>query len=206
MVLVLLFLGLLIINIFLVLILICSTLKIEVDNVKIKKLEMQNLEKNYKIYIKLYLFNKIPLFRILLNKQRINKIIAKDNILFKKNTINEINYMEIMKMLSPQIESLNLNMKIGTGNAIFTSALVFIISTALSLSFPHIVIQKNKSRIKYEITPIYIGKNLFSIHLQGIICIKMVHIINIIYIYLQKRRGVKDERTSNRRSYANSYE
>ena len=84
MVLVLLFLGLLIINIFLVLILICSTLKIEVDNVKIKKLEMQNLEKNYKIYIKLYLFNKIPLFRILLNKQRINKIIAKDNILFKK--------------------------------------------------------------------------------------------------------------------------
>ena len=59
---------------------------------------------------------------------------------------------------------------------------------------------------KFNVKPVFINKNLLNIDFSGIFEIKMIHIINIIYI-LNKKEGVKKyERTSNRRSYAYSYE
>ena len=59
---------------------------------------------------------------------------------------------------------------------------------------------------KYIITPLYFNQNIVNIEISGIFEIKMIHIINIIYI-LNKKEGVKkNERTSNRRSYDYSYE
>ena len=53
----------------------------------------------------------------------------------------------------------------------------------------------------FQIKPIYNNQNILNIALSGIFQIKMIHIINIIYI-LNKKEGVKNyERTSNRRAY-----
>ena len=58
----------------------------------------------------------------------------------------------------------------------------------------------------YDIKPIYKDKNLYEISLNCIIEVKMVHIINMIYKIVKKRRSDKNERTSNRRAYDNSDE
>ena len=65
---------------------------------------------------------------------------------------------------------------------------------------------ENYKNQNFTIKPIYINQNLINILIDGIFEIKMIHIINIIYI-LNKKEGVKKyERTSNRRSYDYSYE
>ena len=59
----------------------------------------------------------------------------------------------------------------------------------------------------YNIKPIYNNKNLYKINLNCIIEIKMVHIINIIYMLLKKGRKKNEcSTTSNRKPYAYSYE
>lgn len=68
-------------------------------------------------------------------------------------------------------------------------------------------INKIEKNYKYQITPIFQNKNLYKINLNCIIQLKMVHIINVIYIFSKKGRSDKNERTaSNRKSYGYSYE
>ena len=52
----------------------------------------------------------------------------------------------------------------------------------------------------------YINKNLLNIEISSIFQIKMIHIINTICIVNKKRKGDKNERTSNRRPYDYGYE
>ena len=64
-----------------------------------------------------------------------------------------------------------------------------------------------KEHYNYTIEPIYQNKNIYKIQFNCIIQVKMVHIINVIYIFLKKGRSDLNERTtSNRRSYGYSYE
>ena len=63
-----------------------------------------------------------------------------------------------------------------------------------------------KATTNFNVTPIYNNPNLINIEFSGIFEIKMIHIINIIYI-LNKKEGVeKNDGTSNRRAYDYSYE
>ena len=65
---------------------------------------------------------------------------------------------------------------------------------------------RNKREYYYKIEPVY-NTNIINLRLNCIINVKMVHIINIIYIFLNKKgRSDKYERTSNRRSYDYSNE
>ena len=59
----------------------------------------------------------------------------------------------------------------------------------------------------YKIEPLYLNHNIYEIKLNCIFEIKMVHIINMIYYFIKKRRGENHEqRTSDRRAYGYSYE
>ena len=62
-----------------------------------------------------------------------------------------------------------------------------------------------EDKIFYNVEPIYNSQNLINIAISGIFQIKMIHIINTIYV-LNKKGGIEYERTSNRRSYDYSYE
>ena len=85
-----------------------------------------------------------------------------------------------------------------------TSIVVPAISTILAILLRQ-KIEKFENQI-FIVKPIYINQNLINIVLSGIFEIKMIHIINIIYI-LNKKKGVrKIERASNTKPYEYGYE
>ena len=132
--------------------------------------------------------------------KKINIKEVEENVIFDKKILANI------KDLKPNLQSLDMNVDIGTEDVILTSAITCACAVLLSALLPHIVKPKYRTNIRYNINPLYKNKNLFNLTFSCIIHVKMVHIMNIIYIYLQKRREEKYERTSNRRAYAHSYE
>ena len=112
-----------------------------------------------------------------------------------------------IKKVKLEILNMDLSIKIGTNDAGTTSILVPIIATILSICIKNkIKLKKNYEEIKYIIKPDYSGKNNINVEFSGIFQIKLIHIINIIYI-LNKKKGVrKIERASNTKPYEYGYE
>ena len=206
MVLVLILLGVFIVSLLIAFLILISEVRINIKHFEFENILLPRLIYDYDIQICLYVLGKIPLIKFNINPEILRKLNVIEKL--EKNHINEkvvldFDILKKAKMAYPKIENLNFNLKIGTEDALYTSIIVFVISMIFSLGLPHITEEKNYNKIKYEINPLYAGKNLFSLKMNSIIYVKMVHIINIIYIYLRKRREEENERTSNRRSYAN---
>ena len=100
-----------------------------------------------------------------------------------------------------KMEELDLNIEMGAENPVATAFLVAGIASGLSILLGSKVRQENSRKYRYKITPMYIQRNFFKMQLNCIIAVKMVHIMNMIYLLLKKRSGKKYDRTSNRRSY-----
>ena len=112
-------------------------------------------------------------------------------------------FLKAMKKLDINIKHLNLRIDLGTENASFTSILIPILSTVISMLLRNRI--KDYKSQHYIINPIFTNQNLINIELSSIFEIKMIHIIDSIYV-LNKKEGVdKYERTSNRRAYDNCY-
>lgn len=193
--------------IFLVLLITFSTIRIQVENFEASNIENMKKPKNYKIKIALYLFNKIKWIWISLDDKKIQKISQKS----KWNEVDIKKYVDVkdiklVKKLSPKISFLNLKVKLGTFDIVATTYLVAILSTFIAVLLPYTIKKYKKENYYYEILPVYSDKNLYEIKLNCIIEEKMVHIISIVYALLKKRRVDKNERTSNRRSYAYGHE
>lgn len=193
-----------------IIIIIKSKMLIEIENLVIKANKKIYINDAYKIIVKIIIFNKIPILKFKLDNKRMtverNKIINKkifSNI--KENFLKNKMKKEILKHLTDiQIDKLNLEIKIGTENVFFTSMIVPTISSIISI----ILMKKitNLEKQKYIVKPIYSNKNILEILISGIFEMKMIHIINIIYILTKKEGVKKNERTSNRRSYDYGYE
>lgn len=185
-----------------------AKISIEVKNLKIKANKKIYISDNYKIIFKIIILNKIPILKFNLNNEKLvlerNKRINKKGLKeesFLKNKIKK----EILKHFSDiQVNKLNLKIKIGTENAFFTSMIIPIISSIISI----ILMKKitNAEKQKYIVEPIYLNQNILEILISGIFEMKMIHIINIIYVLNKERKVNKHERTSNRRSYDYGYE
>ena len=185
-----------------------AKISIEVKNLKIKANKKMYISDNYKIIFKIIILNKIPILKFNLNNEKLvlerNKRINKKGLKeesFLKNKIKK----EILKHFSDiQVNKLNLKIKIGTENAFFTSMIIPIISSIISI----ILMKKitNAEKQKYIVEPIYLNQNILEILISGIFEMKMMHIINIIYVLNKERKVNKHERTSNRRSYGYGYE
>ncbi len=168
----------------------------------------------YNILITIYIFNKIPIIKIKLTTKNWNKIRQK-----VKKRIDEIDVtdierdreinkkiLEITKMLKINIKDFNLRLELGTEDAIITSFLVPIIGIIISYLLRQNMV--DFKRQKFIIQPVYCNQNLLNLVFSGIFEIKMIHIINIIYVLIKGRgKEWKNERTtSNRRAYGHSYE
>ena len=151
-------------------------------------------------------FNDKVVSEVMIHRTEIFAVDIKSNVSDILKEIKEIFTVEDIKNLKLELMYLNVKVKIGLEDVILTSSLVFIISTAISILLPHIIKTYNSGNYIYEILPLYVNKNSYYIKLHCIIQLKIVHIINIIYIYLKKGRSDKYERASNRRSYEHSYE
>lgn len=204
----------LIISIFLILII---TVKVEVKIQNIKynseKVKGERLANNYQIIIKILTLEKIPIFRLKINKSKIEKINAKTHLkqkikeeiqkqdiakaieMEKKYDLKKL-ISEVYKNIKLETENINLKIDIGTENVVLTSFIIPIISTILAFT-----VKRN-----FEVQPIYQNKNIIKFELNGIFSVKMIHIIDTICILKKKRRVYKNERTSNRRTYDNCYE
>ena len=191
-------------------ILIFSKIRIEIINFKFTSMSEKHLNEDYKIIIKLRIFSKFTIIKIILTEKKLKRLnlqqeakIIKTRIIENKSKIDK-KIFKVMKKIKINIKKINLSINIGTENASLTALLVAIISSITGIVFRKSIIYSKKQ--SFRIVPVYINKNLINIAVSGIFEIKMIHIINIMYV-LNKKEGVKkNERTSNRRTYDYSYE
>ena len=156
------------------------------------------------------LFNKIKWISVNLNDKKIKKIQNKMNmqkIDFKKLKGNfKPDDIKLLKEIKVKIAYLELLARIGVNDVVATSFIIFAITMIISLLLPHVIEEYKDKKYNYKILPLYLNRNAYEIKLDCIIEVKMVHIINIVYVFLKKRRVDRNERTSNRRPYGYSYE
>ena len=201
MILVFIFLGLLIISTLIFIVLLMSNLHIKINNFKIKDFKLKD---DYKIYIQLYFLNKIKIFSIVIDSNKIKNISLNERFM-KLKDIQKPKLNDLFKALNKsniKIVKFELKSEIGMQDACILAYIVTIICSMISIILPHFV--ENSKQVNYYIEPVY-NKNIFNLFLESIISIKIVNIIYVIYI-LEKKGSNKNERTSNRRSYAYGYE
>lgn len=125
---------------FFLLILIFSTIKLNIKEIKISNYEngfKKKLEKKINIFLEVYLFGIIKIGKINLNKKIFNKMKTKFD--FKKisknaKKIEQIKILKLLNLLRIRIEEANLNAQIGTEGLILT---VFAVTFLSSISRHH---------------------------------------------------------------------
>ena len=202
---------------FLIILLIFITIKIKFEfiNFKFSTIDEDHINKDYKIKIILYTFYKIPILKKEIDNEKIQKLLSNEKLakVIKNQEIKiiqnrkdiDINIFKVLKNINIEIDEINLNIKIGTEDASITAFMIPIISTILSIILSKNIKKYNDKQI-FSINPIYINQNFINIYFSGIFNINMIHIINTICMLNRKRKGDKNERTSNRRSYDYGYE
>ncbi len=208
---------------FIILFLILCILLITFSTIKIniQKLNFNNEEVNsaldYSFFIELYFLDKIKIFSLMINPEKLEKLNKKMNLETKikqvnfskiKNELpNKNEIKELVKKLKIKLDEFHLILQIGTEDVIITSAIVTGIASILGIMLAKLIKNYNDEKYRYEIMPVYKNKNMVKLSFDCIIKVKMIHIINIIYTLVSKRKEkIKYERTSNRRSYDYSYE
>lgn len=214
MILVFILLGILILISFVTILIILSTIHIEVKNLEISNIKRKGKSKSeYAVSICLYLGNKIRWLWFNLNDEKMKKMysnIQLEKIDLKKGVkfLKYENLKEI-KRLKIEFSEFNLEAIIGFANPIITSFTVAGIASIIPIFLAYFskIYGNGNKKYRYIVKPIYENKNLYKIKLNCIIEIKTVHIINMLYIFLKKGRSERNEQsTSNRKSYDYSYE
>lgn len=214
MVLVFIFLGLIIIILSFTTIMLLSTIQIKITNLILenkKERDVKRINNSYKIKIGMYFFNKIPILWINLNSKKIKKISSSKSLpkvdfqkLKNKENINK-KIVNLIKNIQIKVKNIKLNVNIGTIDAILTSYLVAVIASIIGIVLPHITEKNNINTCYFIVNPKYQNKNEYNIKFEGIIYIKIVHIIFSMLNFVRKGSN-ENERTSNRRAYAYSNE
>lgn len=196
--------------IIILLLIIFSKINIEIINFRFTSQSKRHINKDYIVVFKFLILSKIPIIKINITKTKLEKIKLKEKIKnidtkFLENNINfDKKLFKAIKKSNIDVNKFDLEIELGTENASITAFVVPIISTVISIFLERKIEEIQNQR--FIINPIFINQNLINMVFSGIFEIKMIHIINIIYI-LNKKKGVKKhERASNRRSYDYSYE
>ncbi len=183
-----------------------------INNINYNEKIKENKKVSFISNIEIYIFGKIKIFNIKIDKDKLEKakisqkIKELDIFEMKQNKpINKEN-VEAIKKLKVNLEEFKLNIDIGTKNVILTSGIVALLSTIIAILFTKIIKNYNEENYFFNIKPKYIEENVLKLKFKGIISIKMIHILNVIFFIIKTRRVKKNERTSNTRSYDYSYE
>lgn len=210
-----------------------SSIRISIINLEIDT-DNKDIISDYQFEIGIYFLNKIRLIKLTVNEKKIKKLqnsrfikklysvnfgkvtkkIEKklqNRVIQDYKSFNILNFIKVLlKELKLEISKFNLSFKLGVSDIMVTTYAVPIISTLISfilkLTVKDINLRNKRKDYYYKIEPVY-NKNIINLRLNCIINVKIVHIINIIYIFLiKKRRSDKYERASYRRSYGYSHE
>lgn len=183
-----------------ILILIFSKIRIQIENFRFSSVNKRHINKDYKAIIKVYILKKIPILKINITKTKLERLKIKEKIrkinfkLIEENPKLDKKVWEAMKEVHTNIKKLDLKIELGTENASLTSIIVGILSTIIAITIRDKM--KNQEKQKFIVKPIYNNQNLINIEFTVIFEIKMTHIINIIYILNRKE---KEEKFSKKR-------
>jgi len=197
-----------------------SNLEVEIYNLLIDSESKKNHKlQDYLFYIRVKLLDKITLFNIKIDKNKMKKI--ENSKIFKSKVLNKMNQYEnikdiilknkkeilkkenikYIKEIKPRIKRLDLDMEICTSDSAFTSFSVAIFASIISIILANGIKKFESNKYRYRITPKYAQEPSIKTKLNCIISMKVVHIMNVIYMLIKKRREEYDERTSDRRTY-----
>ena len=90
------------------------------------------------------------------------------------------NLLKNIKRVKMEIQKIDLKIELGTENASLTSIIVPAISTIIAIYLRKKI--EDFANQKFIINPIYTNQNLIKIDISGIFEIKLIHIINMIYV------------------------
>lgn len=190
----------------LIIIVLSLNIKFEIKNLKINipKDQEKITNKESKVYLKIYTLKKIKIAEFNLKKIdfKDEKIRNKLQKQLEKNKLN-LDTIKFLKRVNYIIEKMNLSISIGTEDSAITALSVGIFYTIIFNFLNEKV--RDLNDIKYEIKPIYNNKNMLNIELDSIIALKFENIINMIK-FLKKGSAYKNDKSSNRKSYAYSNE
>lgn len=202
------FLWLILSLVVLYMILLFSTLKIEIKDLEFTlPKKYRKLNNDYEINIKLYMLKKIRIAKLTFNNKnsKINEKIKKleRNIVIDKKGF-DFTIVEALKKLNIKLERFKLKLYLGTEDAAITAISIGVISSALGIFLKNRL--SDKDNTSFETIPIYKDTNFLKIYFNCIFKTNLIHIIHIIYILKTKGKVDKNGRTSNRRAYAYSHE
>lgn len=227
------FLCVLIIFLVILLVIRYSSIRISIINLEIDT-DNKDIISDYQVEVDIYFLKKIRIMKFTVNEKKVKKLqnskfikrisninfgrVTKrlekrlqDKVMLDYKNFNILNFVKVLsKEIKPEILKFKLNLKIGVEDIMVTTYAIPIISTLISfilrLTVKDVELKNKRRDYYYKIEPIY-NKNIINLRLNCIINVKIVHIINIIYIFLiKKRRSDKYERASYRRSYGYSHE
>ena len=187
-----------------------SFLEIHVRNLNFSadKMNEKLLNEDFKVLVKLKFLNKITIFKLNLNKEKLENDNMKENFSKIENKLTQnrnkvdINPLELLENLKISLKDLNLQVFIGIEDASINAIFAGLVSALISIGLG--LIPQNENHYNWKVIPIYQNRNLLKINLDCIISLKLIHIIYTIYVLM--RKGEKNGRTSDRRAYAYSNE
>ena len=205
MILVFIFLAILILTSFAMLLLALSNIQIE-----LKQLHISNIKGKLKLKVilnlSILLFNRYKLLRISIDNKKIIKILKSGKVNFSNVNISKESKRTIKKFLKSDavlIEKLGIDGYFSTFNNVL-SGIIFSVSNAL---IPILISKKLEgSNYSNKISFLNQSQNVINISINCIISIKIVNIINTLYLLKKKGGSDKYGKSSNRRSYAYSNE
>ena len=204
MILVFIFLAILILTSFAMLLLALSNIQIE-----LKQLHISNNKGKLKLKVilnlSILLFNRIKILKISIDNKKIIKILKSGKVNFSNVNISKESKKIIKKFLKSDaviIETLSIDGYFSTFNNVL-SGIIFSISNAL---IPILISKKLEGRYNNNISFLNQNQNIINISINCIISIKIVNIINTLYLLKKKGGSDKYGKSSNRRSYAYSNE
>ena len=204
MILVFVILGIVIFISLVLLILMLSNIKLEIKKLHISK-NQNKLKINFVFNIAIYFLNKIKFVKITIDDKKIEEWLKKGKLniqRLKDNSKLNKEIIIILKYIKFKIEYFKLEGYFATFNTVLSSW-IFAIMHAI---IPLIIAPKVSGKYMNNLQFLNINQNIINIKFEGIISAKIVNIINILH-YLKKKGGKeKNGKSSNRRSYAYSYE
>lgn len=196
-------LGIIILIYLIGIILILSSLKIEIKKLYISN-KKNKLKLNFVLSVGIYFLNKVKLANFTIDNEKIVETIKSGKIDLTKLRYNKIGNKELIEILEYSefnIEFLKLEGYFSTFNAVLSTGIYAFINAVIPIIIARRICGNYINKIQF----LNISDNKININLNCIISVKMVNIINILQ-YLKRKGGKNNGKSSDRRAYAYSNE
>ena len=169
------------------------SIKIEIKNLElhIPKENGKYANKDYEVYINVYILRKIKIFKFSITENKLERKEINDRIkkmeqkVLRNRNQYDIKLTEFFKKLHIELEKLKLDIYLGTEDAALTAISTGIVASTVGIVLKDKVLEKDK--IGFKTVPVYQDENILKIYIDAILWIRMLHIIHIIYILKRKK-------------------